>query len=239
MKNIQNQAIGYVRVSTAKQAETGGSLDAQRAAIERWCEANDYELVQVFADAMSGTKKDRPELANALKSCTQGTALVCYSLSRLGRSTLHVLQLAEQLERSGSDLVSLSEKIDTTSAAGKAFFRMTAVFAEFERDVIRERTRDNLQQKLLDGEAAGGFARYGSKLVHDKHRKNKRTGKKLLLLAPNPAEQAVIKRVRKLRSRLMSFRKIAATLDKENYKPRGGKAWHPQTVKNILEASNA
>ncbi len=239
MKTAEKQAVGYIRVSTTKQAESGVSLDAQRAKIEAWCQANGYKL-QLFEDAaVSGTRRERPQLNAALKAaCISGTLVVC-SLSRLGRSTQHVLELAERLERAGADLVSLTERIDTTGAAGKAFFRMTAVFAEFERDVISERTSETLQGKLADGEAAGGFARYGSKLAHDKHRNNKRTGKKLLLVFPNPVEQKAIKRAQRLRIRGLSLREIAAKLGREGYKPRGGNAWHPQTVKNILEASDA
>src|SRR5215467_3999544 len=120
MKERQKQAVGYVRVSTSIQAETGVSLEAQRAKIEAWCKAHDYQLLGVFEDAaQSGTRHDRAELAKALKECTEGVALIVYSLSRLGRSTRHVLELAEQLDRAGADLVSLSESISTNSAAGK------------------------------------------------------------------------------------------------------------------------
>jgi DNA invertase Pin-like site-specific DNA recombinase len=91
---------------------------------------------------LSGTKADRPGLAAALSAVCKGDALVVYSLSRLARSTAHTLQVSDYLEWVGADLVSLSEKIDTTSASGKMVFRLLAVLAEFERDLISERTTD-------------------------------------------------------------------------------------------------
>ena len=109
-----NKAIGYIRVSTQQQAEEGVSLEAQRAKIEAWCVINDYELTNVYCDSgISGTKSDRPELLAALEHTTKDTALICYSLSRLTRSTKDMLQLSEELNRKGANLVSLTEKIDT------------------------------------------------------------------------------------------------------------------------------
>lgn len=147
---MQN-AIGYLRVSTAGQVEDGVSLDAQRAKVEAWALANDYTLLGVQVDAgLSGGRADnRPGLQRAIaEACRQKAALVVYSLSRLARSTRDTLAIGEQLDRAGADLVSLSEKIDTTSAAGKMVFRMLAVLSEFERDQISERTKSALQHML-------------------------------------------------------------------------------------------
>lgn len=132
-----NKAIGYIRVSTEQQAEEGVSLAAQKAKIAAWCEINDYELANVFVDAgISGKSMDKRQgLRDALAAVKKGGVLVVYSLSRLARSTKDTLAISEQLGKAGADLVSLSEKIDTTGAAGKMMFRMLAVLAEFERDV--------------------------------------------------------------------------------------------------------
>lgn len=119
------QAIGYVRVSTEQQASEGVSLEAQRAKIEHWCKANDYELVNVYVDAgISGKSMDkRPGLLDPLKSLKKGMALVSYSLSRLARSTKDALSIGEAVAKKKSDMVSLTEQIDTTTAAGKMMFR--------------------------------------------------------------------------------------------------------------------
>ena len=107
-----NKAIGYIRVSTQQQAEEGVSLEAQRTRIEAWCVANDYELTNVYCDSgISGIKSDRPELLAALEQTTKDTALICYSLSRLTRSTKDMLQLSEELNRKGANLVVSLKKL--------------------------------------------------------------------------------------------------------------------------------
>jgi DNA invertase Pin-like site-specific DNA recombinase len=98
-----------------------------------------YELAQTFADeGLSGhSMEKRAGLQAAVDAvCRCGGVLVVYSLSRLARNTRETLELGERLSKAGADLVSLSEKIDTTSAAGKMVFRMLAVLAEFERDQV-------------------------------------------------------------------------------------------------------
>ena len=118
----QHRAIGYCRVSTADQADFGVSLDAQTEKIRVWSVANGYELADVLVDrGLSGGRCDnRPALQEALKAVSRGDSLVVYSLSRLARSTRDTLMIAEALERKGADLVSLSERIDTTSSRKSA-----------------------------------------------------------------------------------------------------------------------
>ncbi|MEJ7593056.1 MAG: recombinase family protein [Planctomycetaceae bacterium] len=104
---------------------------------------NDFELAGVFVDAgIIGSRADnRPELQAALTAVAKCRgALVVYSLSRLARSTRDTLSVSERLSKAGADLINLSEKIDTTMAAGKMVFQMLAVLAEFERNQISERT---------------------------------------------------------------------------------------------------
>lgn len=221
------KAIGYIRVSTEEQATDGVSLDAQKAKIQAWCELNDYELVAVHVDAgISGkSAENRPGLQQALNECKKGAALVVYSLSRLTRSTKDTITISERLTKVGADLVSLSEKIDTTTAAGKMVFRMLAVLAEFERDQISERTATALQYKKAKGERVGSIP-YGYQLSSDG-----------ITLEANQAEQDAIKLITDLKSAGLSHRQIARRLDDAGYCPRGGKAWHPQTISNILKAA--
>jgi len=160
-------AIAYVRVSTSGQAEDGVSLDAQRSKIAAWCDVMGYELVRTCADeGLSGHSiEKRLGLQQAVEAvCASGGVLVVYSLSRLARNTRETLELGERLSQAGADLVSLSEKIDTTSAAGKMVFRMLAVLAEFERDQVSERTAMALQYKKAHGERLGGRIPYGRQL---------------------------------------------------------------------------
>ncbi len=216
-------AIGYIRVSTAMQADRETSLSAQEAAIHSWAESKSSE-VEIHSDrGLSGAKSDRPGLQAALDAaCTQSCPLVVYSLSRLARSTKDALNIAERLDKAGADLVSLSESIDTTSAAGKMVFRMLAVLAEFERDLISERTRAALAHKKARGERVSRHPPYGWRLGDGRH------------LEPVPEEQAAIRLMGKLRSEGLSLRAIAAKLEAEGFHPQRAAHWHPATIGTIL-----
>ncbi len=222
------QAIGYIRVSTAGQATAGVGLETQRERIRKWCEANEYRLTAVYTDAgVSGKRADnRPDLQRALAAvCGRppGT-LVVYSLSRLARSTKDCIAIAERMDKAGADLVSLSERIDTTTAAGKMIFRLLAVFAEFERDLVSERTTAALALKKANGQRTGGVP-YGFDLADDAS-----------TLIENPREQAVIRGIRSMRARGMKLKQIAGTLTERNVPTKTGKSnrWTHQAVARIL-----
>ena len=222
MKN----AVAYLRVSTADQATEGVSLDAQEAKIKAWCLLNDFTLQGVFVDAgISGKSADnRPELQAALTACSKGGALVVYSLSRLARSTQDTLAIADRLQKKDVDLVSLSEKIDTTSASGKMVFRMMAVLSEFERDQVAERTTVAMAHKKSLGERVGQVP-FGFVVAAD--------GVQLLA---NETEQEIIRVVVELRKDGLTMRAIADRLTVLGYKPRGV-AWYASTISNILKAA--
>lgn len=219
-------AIGYIRVSTEGQAVDGVSLDAQRAKIAAWCELNDYTLATVHVDAgISGKSADnRPGLQAALADCRKGSALVVYSLSRLARSTRDTLEVSDRLSKAGADLVSLSEKIDTTSAAGKMVFRMLAVLAEFERDQISERTATAtaMQFKKGKGERVGAVP-YGFNLAADG-----------VALVANAAEQAVIQQARELKASGLSLRAVAVELNKRGFNARNGKPFQAVQIQRMV-----
>jgi site-specific DNA recombinase len=225
MKN----AIIYLRVSTQGQVIDGVSLSAQESKARAWCELNDYEVSGVFTDAgISGKSTlNREGLQNALDSVKKDNALVVYSLSRLARSTKDTIQISETLNAKGVDLVSLSEKIDTTTAAGKMVFRMLAVLSEFERDQVSERTTAALQHKKAKGERTGSIP-YGFKLALDK-----------VKLLKDKAEQAMIALCKELKEQGLSLRKIAAKLLEQGFKNRVGSGFNAQSIKNILVANGA
>jgi len=217
-------AIGYIRVSTQGQAEDGVSLAAQRAKIAAWTDFNGYALGDIFEDAgLSGTKADRPGLAAALDAVGRGDALVVYSLSRLARSTRHTLEISERLNTVGADLVSLSERIDTTSAAGRMVFRMLAVLAEFERDQTSERTVTALQYKKAKGQKTGGLVPYGYRLAPDR-----------IHLIEDPDEQEVIREARELRRSGLSFRNIADQLQARGLVARNGCLFQATQIMRIV-----
>lgn len=219
------KVTGYIRVSTEDQAREGVSLEAQKAKVKAWADLNEYELTGLYTDAgISGKRADnRPGLQEALESVGQGDALVVYSLSRVSRSTRDTLDIADLLTKKGADLVSISEKIDTTTAAGKMVFRMLAVLNEFERDQISERTCAALAYKRSKGEKTGGDVPYGFDLDANGH------------LVKNKAEQRAIVLIRELKAKGYSLRAIAGELKTKGHKTkRGNTTWHPQSIKQIL-----
>ncbi|MEL3974307.1 recombinase family protein [Rossellomorea oryzaecorticis] len=136
--------IGYARVSTQDQ-----SLDLQMDALTHaGCE-------KVYSEKVSGMKDDRQKLLELIEYAREGDVLVVYKLDRLGRSTKKLIELTEELERRGIELVSIRDNIDTTTAVGKAMFRMLAVLSEMERDLISERTRAGLESARLRGRKGG------------------------------------------------------------------------------------
>lgn len=219
------QAVAYFRVSTEGQAVHGVSLAAQEEKIGAWANLNNYTVVGRHVDAgISGGRADnRPGLQKALEQAKVAkAALVVYSLSRLARSTMDAIAISQALEKAGADLVSLTERIDTTSASGKMVFRMMAVLAEFERDQISERTRMGMAHLKRQGRWIGRVP-YGSTLSAD--------GK---WLEPNEAERKVVEQIRVLRQGGQSLRQIARTLERKGIKPKSASRWHPQVVHRLL-----
>jgi DNA invertase Pin-like site-specific DNA recombinase len=217
------RAVGYVRVSTQGQADDGVSLEAQRAKLAAYCQLNDGELLEVFADeGVSGTDRSRAGLAAAMALAKKHrAALVVYSLSRLTRSTRHALELADELERAGCDLVSLSEKIDTTTPAGRMVFRLLAALAEFERDQTAARTSDALQHLKRQGRRYGTVP-HGMRAVEGGR------------LEQDQAEQEILRIVRELRADGMSLREISAELASRGAFNRQGRPFNPKSLRSIL-----
>jgi DNA invertase Pin-like site-specific DNA recombinase len=136
--------IGYARVSTRDQ-NPEGQTDALNAA---GCQ-------KLFVDHASGTLAKRPALDRALEYLREGDTLVVTKLDRLGRSVGNLKQVADRLQDQGVGLVALSQGIDTTTAGGRLFFHMLAAIAEFEHDLIVERTRDGLAAARARGRKGG------------------------------------------------------------------------------------
>lgn len=219
-------AIGYARVSTEKQASAGISLEAQEARIHAWCEANGYKLVRVYVDAgLSGKRMDtRKELLAALAALKKGMALVSYSLSRLARSTKDALAIAEAIQKKKADLVSLSEQIDTTTAAGKMMFQMLAVLAEFERNLVGERTSTALQHKKRNGQKYCNQTPYGFNAVEGR-------------LVEVEQESAIVAEIQAARADGATLQSIADSLNSRGIPTKTGKCWQPATIHLLLKRS--
>jgi len=125
--------IGYARKSTIDQ-----KFDQQIDALEK------AECCKIFKESISGSKTERPELNAAIEYLRKGDVLVVWRLDRLGRSLKHLIEIITELESKGIGFKSLQESIDTTTSTGKLFFHMIGSFAEFERNLIVERTNAGL-----------------------------------------------------------------------------------------------
>jgi DNA invertase Pin-like site-specific DNA recombinase len=151
-----NQRIGYARVSTDDQ-----HLDLQRDALQQaGCNI-------VYEETASGKNTNRPELEHCRKALRAGDTLVVWRLDRLGRSLPDLVRIVAELEQDGIGFESITEKIETSSAAGKLVFHVFAALSEFERNLIRERTQAGLAAARARGRSGGRKPKLDDKQVRE------------------------------------------------------------------------
>lgn len=222
-------AVGYIRVSTNEQAKEGISLRHQEEKIKAYAALHEMELVEVVRDEgiSAKTVEKRPGAMKVIDMAAAGEVevIIVYKLDRMFRNAAEALSVSQEINRRGVALHSVTERLDTQSAMGKFFFTIMAAAAEMERNLISERTRDALQHKKAKGEVFN-HAPYGYDIVDRK-------------LVPNEEEQAVIARIQRLESEEKSLQAIANELNDEGIKTKKGKAWFPQTVKDVIEKAKA
>ena len=136
--------IGYTRVSTVAQ-----TLEQQNAALAA------AGVTKTFSDIMSGAKDDRPGLAALMDYVREGDTVVVWKLDRLGRNMLHILQTVKELGDRGVTLISTSDGIDSSTAAGRMMIGVLGALAEYERELVKERTELKRQQSLANGTKFG------------------------------------------------------------------------------------
>lgn len=136
--------IGYARVSTDDQ-----TLDLQRDALKK------AKCKDVYEEHASGKSTARPELEACLKALREGDTLIVWRLDRLGRSLVDLIRLTQELQKRGIGFASLTERIDTRSPTGQLVFHLFGALAEFERNLIRERTMAGLKAARARGRKGG------------------------------------------------------------------------------------
>jgi DNA invertase Pin-like site-specific DNA recombinase len=222
------KVICYVRVSTTDQAETGISLDAQRAKLLAYCALYDLEVVEVIDDAGESAKSlQRPGLQRALAMLRAGQAdgIVVVKLDRLTRSVADWQTLIDCYfgERAGRQLFSVSDSIDTRTAAGRLVLNVLMSVAAWERETTGERTREALRFKIRNGERVGKI-RFGFDLAADGR-----------TLVENADEQAAIELMQQLRANGATLQRIAAELNARGIKPKESGQWEHSAVRRILK----
>jgi len=205
----RRKVIGYVRVSTEEQGANGAGLDVQRAQIADECERRGWSLSRVETDVRSGGSMTcRPGLGRTVEAIESGeaSALVVAKLDRLSRSLIDFATLVERSRKRGWEIVVLDLAVDTTTPNGEAMAGMLAVFAQWERRIIGQRTKDALAVKRAQG---------------------------LTLGRPRAMDERTRTRIRRLRSRGWTFRRIADVLTAEGIPTAHGAArWHASTVRS-------
>ena len=221
MKSGMTKAIAYIRVSTDKQADAGHSLEAQKAKIGAYATLYDLELVDSVVETGSAKDLSREGLQEALQALSAGKAdaLIVVKLDRLTRSVSDLGELVETYFQKHA-LLSVSEQIDTRSAAGRLVLNVLASVSQWEREVIGERTSQAMQHMKAEGQYTGGKVPYGYHLVDGE-------------LVAHEGEQKVIQVIRKYRDRGMSLRKIAEVLKAKGIESRAGRPFHHQAVARI------
>jgi len=221
------RAVAYLRVSTSQQADYGVSMAAQRAKVEAYAALYDLDLVAVIEDAGASAKTlDRPGLTEALAMVDSGRvdALLVAKLDRLTRSVRDLDTLISRYfgRSNGPALMSVSEQIDTRSAAGRLVLNVLASVSQWEREAIGERTTAALAHKKSLGERVGQVP-YGYRVDDDG-----------VHLVEDAKEQRAIALIRQLRRDGVSIRAIAHRLNLDQVDARG-KRWHPTTVSRLLK----
>jgi len=220
--------IGYIRVSTEAQAESGLGIEAQEERIRSYCKLFEHDLIGVEVDAgVSGSTLNREGLEamlTRLKKSGDVDGVIVAKLDRLTRSVKDFAILLENYFESQFRLVSISEQIDTSTATGELVLNVLIAISQWERKVIGERTAKALERKRARGEYTGGGTPYGYALDDDG-----------VNLIEDPAEQKAIRTARQLRKEGGSLRSISRAMAHFGLKNRKGKPFHPTQVKRLIE----
>jgi site-specific DNA recombinase len=183
MSSNKPLAAIYIRVSTQDQAQHGFSLDAQEDALQNYAKALGYEIYKLYRDEGKSAKDlNRPEMINLLKDAEarKFQAIFIYKLDRFSRSLKDLILTIDKLKEWGIDFVSLQDKIETASASGKLMFQIIGAFAEFERNIIGDRTKFGMERKAKEGgfitKAPKGYKLFNKKLmINDEESKKVKT----------------------------------------------------------------
>jgi site-specific DNA recombinase len=222
------RVVGYVRVSTDEQAL---GPEAQRAALAAWCQSHGAELVATFEDlgVSGGLELDkRPALLAALDALRdhRATVLLVAKRDRLARDVLVAAVVSREAAKRGAQVLSADGTGNGDGPEALLMRNIVNSFAEYERALIRARTRAALAVKRTKQERTG-VVPFGYRLAADG-----------LHIEPHEAEQAAIGKVRQLRSGGLSIRGVAARLNAEGIPARGAR-WHPTSVARLLEREAA
>lgn len=218
------KVIGYVRVSSVVQRDKGNSIKMQYGKIRDYCKLNDYDLIEVYEDnGVSGMGIDKrdgyKEMLNYILM-NKIDGIIVYSLSRLGRKLKDVIGFMEVLKENGIKFFSIKEGLNNNDNVGELIMNILGSINEFEVNVIRERIKDVKRSKKEKGEVYGrlmyGFDNVDGKLIENKFERN------------------VVKRIKNLRSRGWSWRRICIKLNDDGISSKEGNIWYDGSLYNMM-----
>jgi site-specific DNA recombinase len=228
------KAAIYCRVSTYEQGKGEfSSLDSQENILRQYCEMKRYVVYDVYRDTVSGTTLDRQYLNKLLQDALAGkfTVLVVTKFDRISRNVKDFLDLDDTLGKLGIDIVVTTQNLDTTSSQGKMMRTILVAFAQFERDMIAERTREKLYNQAKSGYWGGGHVLLGYDAIEKK-------------LVVNRNEADLVRRAFEQYLHSPSTKKVAAWLNEQGYRTKvrttksgkttGGKAFNHQLIHDLL-----
>ncbi len=227
MTERRTRTVAYLRVSTDKQADRGISLEVQRDKVSRYAALYDLDLVDVVEDAgHSGKSLDRPGLQRALSmlKSKDADALLVVRLDRLTRSVRDLGALVESTFNR-SALLSVSEQIDTRTAAGRLVLNVLASVAQWEREAIAERTSSAMRHMRDNRRFTGGQPPFGFRALDSG------------ALVEDAGEQAIVSEVRRLDADGLSVPEIAASLAAAGHVSRAGRPLSRTQVRRIVASA--
>ena len=218
--------LGYIRVSTKLQSEKGNSLKLQKSKIKDYCKLNDFNLIDIYEDkgisGMSIEKRDGYKEMIEYLTNNQIDGIVVWSLSRLGRKMKDVVEFMDILKKNNINFFSIKENLSNNDKVGSLIMNILGSINEFEVEVIRERIKDVKRNKKENGEVYGRL-QYGWDNINGK-------------LIKNESEFKIIKRIKNLRSRGYSWRKISNRLNNDNIQSKDGNLWYDGSLYNMMRS---
>ena len=225
------RVIGYSRCSSQEQARDGLSLEAQRRRLVAWTDATGADLIDLLEDAGVGGSRplaDRPAGSEIARLVNQRRppvdAIAVVRLDRLGRDAAETLAYLRRFAKGPLGLVSIADRVDLATPQGRAMAGVGAIFSQLERELIGQRTSEALAALRGQGRLYGPVP-FGFQAVDG-----------ALIAAPD--EQVVIRRIIRLRSRGLSYGRIAELLNRDNVPAKRGGVWFPASVRSVAMTSS-
>jgi DNA invertase Pin-like site-specific DNA recombinase len=219
------KVVGYLRVSTEEQEQSGLGLEDQAAKINSYCDLYELDLMSIFQDTASGKAvHNRNGLQEALTIIKKDEAegLIVAKLDRLTRSVRDLGTLLHHYFEKSYSLFVVQEQVDTRTASGRLMLNLLTSVAQWEREIIGERTRDALRAKRKRGEKTGGDVPFGYDLAQDGR------------LVENRKEQVVIYQMKILRNKGYGYQRTAYALNQMGHRTKRGKLWNHVTAGRLV-----